>query len=289
MTTRLSSQLFLLGLIGLMGVIFTLTRAHPAQEMILSGAALLFIALSLLLERIFPLHDAWNQNQGDISGDIASFVMVFGVLDSLLKFLSPFLILALLPDLGMRLTAPLWQQVIAATLIIELGAWLSHWAHHRYPRLWALHAMHHSAERLYTLNNFRFHPLNHIFTHMLAFVPPLALGIDPLALLAYSALVMPILLFQHSNIRFDFGILNVALNTNAPHRWHHSTAPGEGTKNLGRAVLIWDHLFGTYYNPAPRREPNAVGLFRASRAYPKANRFVAQLLWPFHKDCCAPK
>ena len=286
MRARILSQFTLLSLIAAMGVLYWATLANPSQDMLLSGAALALIALSLGMERLFPLHQDWNADQGDTKGDIASFVLVFGALDSVLKFLSPFLVFALLPNMTTGLELPLWQQIILATLIIEFGAWLGHWAHHRYPRLWALHAMHHSTERLYTLNNFRFHPLNQIFTHLIAFVPPLLIGISPTALLGYAALSMPILLLQHSNVRFDFGILDHVFNTNALHRWHHSTAPREGTKNLGRALVIWDQVFGTYYNPTEANEPAQIGLFSGSKAYPRASKFWAQIVWPFNPSCC---
>ncbi|MGH1575647.1 sterol desaturase family protein [Planktotalea sp.] len=287
MTARIASQFFLLGLIAAMALLFILTRGTADQDLLLSGAALGLIGLSLGLERVFPLHPNWNEGQGDTKGDIASFALIFGALDSGLKYLSPFLILALLPDLGAGLAMPLWQQVIAVTLIIELGSWLSHFAHHRYPSLWALHAMHHASERLYTLNNFRFHPLNHVLNHVIAFLPPLALGFNQEALLAYTALSMPILLFQHSNVRFEFGFLNRVFNTNALHRWHHSSAPSEGTKNLGRALVLWDHLFGTYFNPAETNEPRSIGLFQSSKSYPKPRQICRQLIWPFNKSCCA--
>lgn len=286
MLKRFLSQAFMLGLIAAMGLIFWQTRAHPSQDMILSVAALTLIVLSLGLERLFPMHRGWNSDQGDTKSDIASFVIVFGVLDSILKMLSPFLVLTLMPSLNADVQMPLWQQVILATLVIELGSWISHWAHHKYPRLWALHAMHHSTERLYTLNNFRFHPLNHLLSHIIAFIPPLLLGLSPAALLGYTALSMPILLLQHSNVRFDFGGLNYVFNTNALHRWHHSSAANEGTKNLGRALVIWDQAFGTFFNPQDRNEPLEIGLFSTSKSYPKANRFLAQIFWPCKTSCC---
>ena len=87
-------------------------------------------------------------------------------------------------------------------------------------------------------------------------------------------------------MRFDFGILNFLFNTNALHRWHHSNAPSEGTQNLGRALVLWDQVFGTYYNPKDQAEPKQIGLFASSKAYPKANRFFAQILWPFKAPCC---
>lgn len=281
------SQGFLLSLIALMGLLFVATLGAPDHELWLTLAALALIALSLGMERIFPLHQDWNKGQKDVGGDVAGFVLIFGVLDSALKWLTPFVLIAVLPQMAPPSQLPLWMQILAVTLLIEFGAWLSHYAHHRFPRLWALHAMHHSTERLYTMNNFRFHPLNHVLTHLLAFVPPLFLGFAPEAVLGYAALAMPILLFQHSNIRFEFGALDYLLNTNALHRWHHSSAPSEGTRNLGRALVIWDHLFGTYLNPGACAEPRAIGLFRASRSFPPAQHWARQIFWPFCKRCCA--
>ena len=254
----------------------------------MSAAALAFIALSLIAERVLPLHRDWNDAQGDTGGDVASLVLVFGVLDSALKWLLPFLILAAWPHGGLQITAPLWLQFIAVTLLVELGAWASHWAHHRYRPLWALHAMHHSPKRLYTLNNFRFHPLNHVLNHLAMFGIPLMLGFAPEAVLGYAAVFLPVLILQHSNIGFDFGALNGVLNTNELHRWHHSADPAEGTKNLGRALIVFDRLFGTYLNPG-NGEPARLGLFAESAGYPGAARFLAQLVYPFSRNCCAGK
>lgn len=284
MLTRALSQAFLLGLIAIMVALFAATRSNPSQALILSVAAIVLIALSLIMERLFPLHSDWNEGQGETGGDITSFVLIFGLLDGVLKFLMPFVILMLLPEMQVGLALLFWSEVVLVTLLIEFGAWISHWAHHRYPRLWA---MHHSPERLYTLNNFRFHPLNHIATYLLAFTPPLLLGFNQDALLAYAALTLPIVLFQHSNIRFDFGALNYLFNTNELHRWHHSASPKEGTKNLGRAIVIWDQFFGTFLKPSVQSEPKTIGLFAASRSFPKAQSLCRQLAWPFTKTCCA--
>lgn len=284
--SRLASQILILGLIALMGLIYGLTLHHPQQDLILSGAALGLIALSLTLEHLRPLHQGWNRSQGDLAGDLGSFVLIFGLLDSALKALTPFVLLALLPGLGKPLDAPLWAQILLATLLIEGGAWLSHWAHHRFAPLWALHAMHHSTTRLYTMNNFRFHPLNHILNHLLLFAPALIVGIPPQAILGYAALSLPVLLFQHSNVGFDFGALNRVLNTNDVHRWHHSSDPRDGIRNLGRALVLFDRLFGTYHCPKTPAQPRHVGLFANSATYPGAARFMAQILWPFSRDCC---
>lgn len=286
MISKIKSQLFLVCLTALMGGLYFFTLGNSLQEAYLTIATLALIGLSLALERLFPLHSDWNISKGDTTGDIGSFVLVFGIIDGALKWLSPFIILALLPDLGMASSWPLWTQIIVATLLIEFGAWISHWAHHKYKPLWALHAMHHSTERLYTLNNFRFHPLNHVINYLIMFLPLLALGISAEAILGYTALTLPVLLLQHSNVGFNFGFLSFLFNTNTLHRWHHSSAYKEGMHNFGRATVVWDHLFGTYYNPADQDEPDVIGLASTGTLYPRSNKTLKQIMWPFSKECC---
>lgn len=283
---RFLSQTLLIGLIAGMAALLALFWVHPAREAFMAGAALGLITLSLVLERLRPHDPAWaDVPRDEVAGDIGSFVLVFGLLDGALKWLTPFAVLAIAPLPG-SLALPLWQQVALVFAWIEFAAWASHWAHHRYKPLWALHAMHHSTERLYTLNNFRFHPFNHVLNHLAMILPLLWLGVAAEAILIYTALTLPVLLLQHSNIAFDFGRLNLLFNTNDLHRWHHSAKPDEGMKNLGRALVIWDQLFGTYLRPGTPKGPVRIGLFAASRRFPPAARFWAQLAWPFNPACC---
>jgi sterol desaturase/sphingolipid hydroxylase (fatty acid hydroxylase superfamily) len=252
----------------------------------MTGAAITLIVLSLVLERYFPHEQAWTDvPSAEVVGDIGSFVLIFGLLDGILKWLTPFVVLAVAP-IQAKLDWPLWQQILLVFLWIEFAAWASHWAHHRYKPLWALHAMHHSTERLYTLNNFRFHPFNHILNHLVMILPLLWIGVAADSILVYSALTLPVLLLQHSNIAFDFGRLNFIFNTNDLHRWHHSAKPAEGRMNLGRALVLWDQVFGTYLRPSSPSAPSKVGLFSVSRNFPPASRFWAQLAWPFNPSCC---
>lgn len=284
--TRIASQSFLIGMIMAMGGLLAAFWAHPAREALLVVGAAVLIATSLLLERLWPHDAAWSDvPREELLGDVGSFVLVFGLIDGALKWLTPFVVLALLPMPG-TLALPLWLQTVLVILWIEFAAWASHWAHHRFKPLWALHAMHHSTERLYTLNNFRFHPLNHLLNHLAMVLPPLAVGVSAEAILIYAALSLPPLLLQHSNVAFDFGRLNLIFNTNDLHRWHHSAKPSEGMQNLGRALVIWDQVFGTYLRPAASSAPVRIGLFDVSRSFPAAARFWAQLAWPFTPACC---
>ena len=286
MISKPVSQALLLTAIGTSTAIFLATLGMPQQETLFAGLSLVIIVGVVIGERMIPFRKDWNQPQGDVAGDIGSFVLIFGALDAGLKWGTPFLILALLPDRPLVLGLPLWQQVVVAFVLIEFGAWISHYAHHKYQSLWALHAMHHSPRRVYSLNNFRFHPLNHALNHAAMMLVPLALGLSKQALLAYVAITLPILLLQHSNMAFDFGRLNWLINTNAAHRWHHSADPRVGPKNLGRALLVFDHVFGTFYLPDYQSAPPKVGLFARDSLFPKARHLLRQLAWPFHPDCC---
>lgn len=284
------SQALLLGLTGLMGVIFAITFNLPNQEMFISIMAVILIVLSLLLERIKPFETHWNNSQKDTAADITSMVVIFGILDPLLKWATPFMLVFLLvlftDGAHYGISLPIWAEIILVTLLIELGAYISHRLHHHVNWLWSLHAMHHSTKRLYTLNNFRFHPFNHILNYIMAIAPAVLLGFSPEAILAYTALSLPVLLLQHSNVNFRFGWLSYIFNTNEVHRWHHSTLLSEGNRNFGRALVVWDLVFGTYYLPSDKRQPVKIGLFGDGGLFPPPSKYLAQIAYPFSSDCC---
>ncbi len=267
--------------------VYFATLGMEMQETVLSLVAVILILVAVIMERFIPFKSAWNKNKGDLGGDITSTIVIFGILDSLLKGATPFLLLIVLADWTQDgFAIPLWAEIIVVGLLIEFGAYISHRLHHKTTWLWSLHAMHHSPERLYTLNNFRFHPFNHIINHLMTIVPVVLLGFSGEAILGYTAFALPVLLTQHSNIDFKFGWMNYFLNTNEVHRWHHSTAETEGNCNLGRALVIWDQIFGTFHFPEDNLTPNKIGLFESSRSYPAAHKLWQQLTYPFSPQCC---
>ena len=285
--TRFKSQMLLLLLTVATTVTFFSTTHLPDQNAIMSGCAVLLVFFSLALERRVPHQASWNQSQGDTSGDITMAVSVNVVLESVLIWITPFILLWLIGGYStgwIALSLPV--EVLCVGLLIEFGAYVSHRLHHQTPHLWALHAMHHSPQRLYTLNNFRFHPLNYIINHSLMIVPAMMLGFSAQAILGYNAIALPILLLQHSNIDFRFGRLNAILNTNEVHRWHHSAASQHSNVNLGRATVLFDRLFGTYWQPTPTTEPESVGLNAADKTYPAVRSLRAQMCHPFFHNCC---
>lgn len=251
----------------------------------------LILAAVAFAERRAPYRTDWSADQGDLRTDITSAAWLFAVADPLLKWGLPVLVLAF-AGTGLRTAAaifpigwPFIAQVVAAALIAEFTSYWSHRWHHRLPALWWLHALHHGSERLYWLNNFRIHPLNYGINHVLGFAPLLLIGTPAEVILGYLALSYPVLMLQHANLPLHSGWLNYVFSTNEVHRWHHSDQVAEGDSNFGRALVLWDQVFGTYrYNPKAN-DPAAVGLYLPTR-YPARSSFVQQIYSMFLPGCC---
>ena len=255
----------------------------PAVAVMLSGMA---------AERRWPYRADWSRSRGDTATDLASAGVLFGIVDPLLKWLGPVAVTAALAHAGtagwFNLFPSNWPfvlQVVLATLIAEFGSYWSHRLHHERPSLWWLHALHHGSERLYTLNNFRFHPLNYALNYLMGIVPLLVLGTPEAVIMGYYAATLPVLMVQHANLPLQHGWLNYVFSTSEIHRWHHSSRAGEGDTNFGRSLVIWDQVFGTYRNLPAHNDPRAVGLYAGSR-YPSRASFLEQLRSMFLPGCC---
>jgi len=251
-------------------------------------SALTFASI-LFLEKKIPFRENWNHNVGDLNTDINSAVMLITVVDPMVKLLIPLLIITVYKLLNLERTEislPLLAQVMTVTFIIEFGKYWSHRLHHRLPSLWWLHAMHHSSKRLYVVNSLRFHPLNYVINSMAGLLPVMLIGFSPNSILGYLILTQPLVLIQHANIDFKSGWANYIFSTNEAHRWHHSTRPSTANRNYGNAILIWDHIFGTFKASQGFSKEEPVGLFSDSSDYPANAGYWQQLLSMFSTLCC---
>ena len=242
-----------------------------------------------LLEKEMPFRESWNQNRGDLKTDLSSAVVLIALVDPVVKALLPLLILVVYRFLDVEQTEsslPFWAQVFSVTLLIEFGKYWSHRLHHAFSPLWWLHAMHHSSERLYFLNNLRFHPLNYLFNSIIGVAPAMLIGFSPDSILGYLVLTQPLVLIQHSNIDFRSGWANYIFSTNEAHRWHHSTLSSEANKNFGNALLIWDHVFGTFKASNGFSKNKRIGLFSSSSGYPAKSGYWQQVKSMFFSPCC---
>jgi sterol desaturase/sphingolipid hydroxylase (fatty acid hydroxylase superfamily) len=251
--------------------------------------SLAVLALGVTLERWRPAVPAWRQAQGDGATDGLSAAVLLGLVEPALKTLWPLVAVlawAAVPTLaqGWPNDWPLPLQAALALGWMELAAYAAHRAHHRWRPLWRLHALHHSSTRLYWLNNFRFHPLNHALNAAVSLLPLVLLGAPAEAVTGALAVSLPVLMLQHLNAELRLApVWNRVFSTHEAHRWHHSALPEEAHANYGRALLLWDHVFGTYLAPGPARAPARLGLFRDGDPVPSRAPYWRQLLG----GCCA--
>jgi sterol desaturase/sphingolipid hydroxylase (fatty acid hydroxylase superfamily) len=149
-------------------------------------------------------------------------------------------------------TSPAWLVVLAGVLAIDLTDYLRHRLGHRLPWLWCLHRVHHTDAQMDVTTSLRAHPLEQLLRPAFGVAAILLFGIAPLAL-AVSALVqLPILLFQHSNVRLPTALdrtLAWLIPTPALHLVHHSRRRLETDSNYGTALTIWDRVLGTFHGP----------------------------------------
>ena len=299
MRTLISRHLLWISVCGSL-LAFLITRADGGPlELVVLLASLGVLAIGAVLERLMPYRREWNLPLGDTRTDLASAAVLLAVVDPLLKALLPVLVVWAWPRAAAAPPAPgsgsdfgFFLQVLAALLWIEAAKYASHRWHHRSRALWWLHALHHSSQRLYTLNNFRFHPLNHAVNQWVSMGPLLVLGVPADVLLACLAITQPVLMLQHANVDLRSGWLNRVFSSNEVHRWHHSSRAAEANCNFGSALLVFDHLFGTYRAAASGTDtradaaPAAIGLFSDAARYPATAGYFRQLGSMFSPACC---
>lgn len=154
-------------------------------------------------------------------------------------------------DVGLLRLAELpgWADLLVAIVLFDLWMYAWHRANHRIPLLWRFHRMHHSDPEMDVSTGLRFHPGEQVLSALarLAVVPLLGMSLWHLAI--YEAVLLPVILFHHSNLRIprwlDHGLLALVV-TPAMHRVHHSRFQPETDSNYGSILPWWDLLFRSF-------------------------------------------
>jgi sterol desaturase/sphingolipid hydroxylase (fatty acid hydroxylase superfamily) len=143
--------------------------------------------------------------------------------------------------------APL--ELAAALIAFDIWMYVWHRANHRVPFLWRFHRMHHSDTELDATTAFRFHTGEILFSACLRLPVLLALGMELWQLAIYEAVLLPVIILHHSNVRLprflDHGLLALVV-TPAMHRVHHSRVQPETDSNYGSVLPWWDMVFRTF-------------------------------------------
>jgi sterol desaturase/sphingolipid hydroxylase (fatty acid hydroxylase superfamily) len=270
--------LFVAGLVGA-GVSFATTT-----PLLWFNAVYLSVVIVIaLLERVMPFEQQWLRRDSETVNDIAHTLLNKGGVQIAAAFgaTAPMAVATVAHPMMTGVTQlwptgwPLPLQVVLGLVIAELGLYVAHRAAHEILTLWRFHALHHSVERLWVINTGRFHLVDSLFKIALSQLPLYLLGAPLPVFLWIGAVTAFIGLLTHCNIDVRTGPLDWIFSTPRLHRWHHSRVLAEGNTNYGENLVLWDQVFGTYFNPA-RRPPADIGI--SGRI---ADGFLAQLLQPF--------
>lgn len=244
-----------------------LQRGVPAGAIV--PVALLAVASALLiLERLAPLHRAWNRRPEWLDvllllgNRLVDVVVIAGVLA----------LLSALHASGIRMQLlstwpthwPLLAQAALGMIMAEAIRYLMHRLSHRPGFLGRVHDTHHAPQRMYTLNGPRLHPLNQLWISVANTVPMLAFGAQLPAVVLAATLTASFVLLQHANLGLRFVGWNLIFATPDVHRMHHLREASAKGANYGIVFLVFDHLFGTYL--PERRITEATGIGPTARA-----------------------
>lgn len=260
-----------------MGIIYLGMRT--GHDVLVFNLTYLGFALTVaLIERAMPHEAQWLENDGQMGPDLAHTVLNKGLAQVIITVVTFMGIADWLAPTGPGIwpeTLPLLVQLALGLAIVEFGLYWKHRLAHEWPWLWRFHAVHHSVTRLWFFNTGRFHVVDTVTGLAVGMPVLLLLGAPKEVLLLVSAATAIIGMLTHCNIEMRCGPLNYVFNTPELHRWHHSKDLSEGNRNYGENLVLFDQIFGTFYN-SPRRPPVDIGI-----GHPMPPTFVGQLKIPF--------
>lgn len=245
-------------------------------------AYIFLISMLIFLERWMPHEKEWLEGDGQTFANIAHTLTSKGTVQGIMIFSAALGLAELIKpvaETGYGIWPrdwPMWAQASLGVVAAEFGLYWAHRISHEWPLFWRLHAIHHSVRRLWVINTGRFHFMDSVWKILLGMGVLLSLG-APLEVVQWTSIVTAYVgVLTHCNVEMRFGWLDYIFATPGVHRWHHSMNLDEGDMNYGENVVIWDLLFGTYYNSESKRPPKFIGI---PEYMPPL--FRHQLMWPF--------
>jgi sterol desaturase/sphingolipid hydroxylase (fatty acid hydroxylase superfamily) len=267
--------------LGLAGAYFAFQSSTPLLWF--NVVYLPIVALIALAERIMPYERSWLSKDGETFNDVAHTLLTKGTVQ-LLAAIGATLPMGVATLATPFLSAPFpywphdWPlvlQIVLGLFVAELGLYVAHRAAHENMFIWRFHALHHSVGRLWVVNTGRFHFVDSLFKIALSQAPLYLLGAPLPVFLWIGAVTAFIGLLTHCNLDVRTGPLDYVFSTPRLHRWHHSRVLVEGNTNYCENLVLWDQIFGTYFNPS-RPSPIDIGISgRISES------FWGQLTQPF--------
>ncbi|WP_262410573.1 sterol desaturase family protein [Aquipseudomonas alcaligenes] len=241
--------------------------------------AVVGIILVAMLERLQPFRQSWLADHHDTLTDLLHLIVNLSVIQftaAVLARLGDWV-----PDAARTFPTdlPLWCKLLIVAMVLDLSLYGMHRLSHYMPWLWHLHEPHHSAERLYWMNGERRHPLHAAIMAGPGLLVLFAMGTPSSLVATWFGILTVHLAFQHSNLDYSLGWMSNVIGVAETHRWHHKREFEDAQVNFGEFLLLWDHLFRTFYAGTDKLGDAQVGL--QERDYPTA--YGAQLVAPFKR------
>lgn len=266
---------------AVMAMVILCVAVAPSRDIPLAwlaGVVACGLIAVALLERWFPFNRQWEESDQDFPADVPHAIVNLVVMHAaVLVFV---LLRAGIDWQGLWWPSdwPYLAQVFLAGLPLDLSLYAVHRLSHRYGFLWRLHSIHHSSRRLYWLNGERRHPLHAALMAGPGLLILGVLGTSAEVVGGWFAILAVHLAFQHANFDYRVGPLRYLLGVAELHRWHHRERFEDAQVNYGEFWLVWDHFFGTFYQPSSAL--GGVGI----EGDPVPHRYDEQLVYPFRAD-----
>lgn len=183
-----------------------------------------------------------------------------------------------------QIQLPLIPQLITGILLFDFGSYLTHNLQHKLPFLWRFHRIHHSDNHLNVSSSLRFHPIDVIVSQCIyQCIGAALIGLPITAFIIYGSIAIPLLIMQHSNVRFPKKFEQIAsliFATPGWHKIHHSSEQKQTDSHYGDVFTFWDRLFGTW----GKNQPHEIEYGLAEFNEDKHHRVGYLLGSPFKKN-----
>lgn len=147
------------------------------------------------------------------------------------------------------LEIPIWLEIILVIILFDAWMYCWHLINHKFPLFWKFHKMHHTDKDVDVTSAVRFHSGEIILSTIARLGIILLLGLSPWHIVLYEIILLPVILFHHSNINFPekYDKLYRLIFTSPHMHWiHHSDKRIEADSNYGAIFSFWDRLFKTF-------------------------------------------
>jgi sterol desaturase/sphingolipid hydroxylase (fatty acid hydroxylase superfamily) len=158
------------------------------------------------------------------------------------------------PILNLHDALPPWARFIVFFVVIDFLQWLAHFLLHRSNFFWQFHKIHHAQETLGFASTRHFHFGEYLILKPAFWIPFALCGFQLQAdggyVMWYIWIAYMLTFLSHCNVKINWGFLKYIFITPETHYWHHSrNIPGKFGVNYASSLVIWDLLFGKFYNP----------------------------------------